>query len=717
MVHREHPTRRQFLYGSALAAGSAVLAACSSKSSGGGGGGGQPSAGSTGTTTPAKIGGKTGSSTKPLAAPASFNESPSLKGKGLPPVEQRLPKNPYVVPHNWIERGKYGGTLQVPVFGTTGMANATSNHEFFYGYSPTRWLNDGLDIGPGIADKWTSNKDATVWTLHFREGLKWSDGEPFTVDDILFWWEDMVLPGHNAQTPPADCLSAARHVCTMKKKDDSTLQIRYDAPQPMLPAYLASWVKGNFGQNGPAWMYPKHYMKQFHPKYNPNTPNDWDAVGGLWEQKADWLRNPDCPTLVGYKCKKYDNNKGATLERNPYYYAVTKDGDQLPYIDEINITIYQDPQVLKLQVQQGKTDYCHGPFNQIDLSDISTLSRSTDQGNYRILLWDSGSGTASMFFLNYDYPDKKYRDLFRDKRFRQAISHCFDRPTARKTLYFETGEITTGSMGPKAPEFQAKPDGPSLYKKWRDSYSKYDPDKAKSLLADLGLKDADGDGYVEFPDGSKLTVELPYSADIAETQAAKDDLLVSNAKAVGLHMVRRPVAAQAFGDDWTNGTLMSHTNWEVSNGDLMIAAVWLLPIESSRWAPLEGMYYSQLGTAKEHAEADVDPWKRHPPRLAPEAGGPIERMWKLYEKAKRTPDQLARYRLIWQIMQIHIDEGPFFMGTVANYPQPIIVSKDLRNVPEKENLAQGGLVNDWELPCPAVYDPEVYYWDNPAEHT
>ncbi|HVX45366.1 MAG TPA: ABC transporter substrate-binding protein, partial [Mycobacteriales bacterium] len=464
-------------------------------------------------------------------------------------------------------------------------------------------------------------------------------------------------------------------------------------------------------------MFPKHYLKQFHPKYNKSVPKDWDITGGLWEQKADWIRNPDCPTLTGFRCKSFDNNKGSTLERNPYYYAVTKDGDQLPYIDEINITIFQDAQIIKLQAQQGKFDFCMGMFNQIDLSDVSALSKSAGTGNYRIEMWDSGSGTATMFFLNYDYPEKKYRDLFRDKRFRQAISHLWDRETARKALYFQTGETTTGTMGPKASSFHVQPEGPKIYQQWRDAYKKLDVGKAKSLFAELGLKDTDGDGYVEFPDGSKLTVEIPYSADISTTYAAADDQLVSDAKKAGLRMTRRPIPPQSYGDQWASGQLMSHTNWEISNGIVLQQAKWLMPLESSRWGPLEGNWYSSLGTGTENTEKNVSPWKRHPPRLEPEPGGPVARMWDLYGKAKRSPDTTTQDHLIWEIMKIHISDGPFFMGTIADYPQPTLVHKDLRNVPSRDNLTQKGVTNTWSLPCPAVYDPEIFYWSNPDEHT
>ncbi|HVX46081.1 MAG TPA: ABC transporter substrate-binding protein [Mycobacteriales bacterium] len=717
-------SRRHFLYGSALAAGSALLAACSSSSSDGGGssdngggssGSGSGSGGAAESSTP-NIGGKAGSARKPLPAPTSFTESPTLKGKGLPAVEDRLPEHPYVVPHNWITRGKYGGTMRMPTFGSTGMLNAGEPQGFYYGHSFVRWLNDGIDIGPGIAEKWTSNNDATQWTISFRKGLKWSDGHLFDVDDVLFWYNDMALQGHHAMTPTAGCLSANGKPCQMTRVDGSTLKLTYDSPQPLVPDYLAAFVGGDIGND--AWLFPKHYLKQYHPKYNKNVPKDWDTVGGLWERKAKWWCNPDCPTLTGYKCKSFDNNGGSVLERNPYYYAVTKDGDQLPYIDEVATTIFQDDQVIKLQVQQGKFDFVHGPNNHISLADVSGLSKVQDKSHFTILMWDSGSGTGSMFFLNLDYPDKKYRDLFNDKRFRQAISLAWDRKTARKTLYFETGEITTGTMSPKAMEFHAKPDGPNVYKKWRDSFKDQDVKRAKSLFAEIGLKDTNGDGYVEFPDGSKLTIEIAYAADIPDTEAAKDDQLVSDLKKAGLHMVRRPIPAQAFGLAWNDGQYMARTNWEVGDGpNCLVYPQWLAPLEASRWAPLQGMFYAVKGTPKEHAEQNVDPWKRHPPRREPEAGSPTAKLVDLYNQTKREPDEMKRSQLVWKIMNIHIDEGPFFMGCDANYPQVMTHHVDMMNVPEKKNLAQGGFVNPSVMATPAAYDPETWFWSNPDEHT
>ena len=90
---------------------------------------------------------------------------------------------------------------------------------------------------------------------------------------------------------------------------------------------------------------------------------------------------------------------------------------------------------------------------------------------------------------------------------------------------------------------------------------------------------------------------------------------------------------------------------------------------------------------------------------------------KSYDASKVEPDVMKRHQLVWDMIKIHVSDGPFMMGSVANYPQVMVIKTDLKNVPRKENLAQGGMVNPWIHPTPAVYDPECYFWDNPDAHT
>ena len=129
-----------------------------------------------------------------------------------------------------------------------------------------------------------------------------------------------------------------------------------------------------------------------------------------------------------------------------------------------------DPQVRKLQVTQGKVDYCHGPFVGIGLPDVSALKQASKRSGMQVRFWDSGSGTGSMFFFNYDYPDEKMRKLIRKPEFRQALSHAYNRADARKSIYFNTGELTTGTLSPKATSSSSTPQGEETYARWRDSY-------------------------------------------------------------------------------------------------------------------------------------------------------------------------------------------------------------------------------------------------------
>jgi peptide/nickel transport system substrate-binding protein len=192
---------------------------------------------------------------------------------------------------------------------------------------------------------------------------------------------------------------------------------------------------------------------------------------------------------------------------------------------------------------------------------------------------------------------------------------------------------------------------------------------------------------------------------------------MSDLKAIGITITSNPVPPQAFADQWNNGKLMIHSAWEVGDGpNHLVYPQWLVPLEPTRWAPLEGQWYAQLGTDTNTKQLDKSPWSRTPPRMEPEKGGPIQKMWDIYNASKVEPDFNKRNQQVWDIIKIHVSDGPFFMGSVANYPQVMIIKTDLKNVPRKENLAQGGMVNPWIHPTPAVYDPECYFWDNPDQH-
>jgi peptide/nickel transport system substrate-binding protein len=704
--------RRTFLLGSAAAAGAVVLAACGSGKSSTNGSGAGTAAG----------GGATGkgSSKTALAKPATFQESPLLKAQAdagtIPKLADRLPEEPYVVPHNWVQRGKYGGDLKMNIVGTSG-GDAAPVGELFYSFGMLRFANDGQDVAPGVVTKWTSNADASEWSFTLRRGLKWSDGTPVTTADVLFWWTYMANDAdYTPESVPDEGKSGKGTICKLVASDDLTFTMTFDAPAPLTADRLAMWTNGP-GGNGPTWIVPAHYAKQFHPHFNKNAPKTWASTGGSWAQNVSYKQSPKCPTLTPFKLTKYNDGRSLTWERNPYAYEVTKDGDQLPYIDGITMTAVQDPQVGKVQITAGKVDYSHGPFNALTLADVSTLMKNKAKAGLDVYLWDSGTGAAGIFFLSQDYYDPAYRKLFKEPKFRQGLSLAFNRATAKKAVYFETGDPTTGTMSPKAMEWLVNDEGKKTYESWRDSFVKYDPTAAKKLFDEIGLKDVDGDGFREMPDGKKLTLRIDYPADTNDEYKSVDALKIQDWKAVGINVKQNPVPPTSFDQNWKAGKYMCHSSWEVGDGpNCLLYPQWMVPLEYSRWAPLQGEMYNSKGTKAYTSEANVDPWKRHPPRIMPDKGGPIAKLWDLYDQTKVEPDITKRTSLVWEMTKVHVDQGPFFQGTVANPPQVIVKRTDLKNVPAKENLALGGFVNPWIHPTPAVYDIETYFWDNPDQH-
>lgn len=700
----EKMSRREFLYASALAAVGSALVACAAPDSDGG-------AAEVPTQVPATAAPAEGPTpiptrqAQPTAVPtmapeAVAKEAPMLqelveKGE-LPPLDERLPTNPLVL-SPIDEIGAYGGVIRT-------FSNNLGNHweECQYGNSPLRWVDDGLAIAPGHCESWSTNEDNSEWTVKFRKGLRWSDGEPCTVDDVLFWWEDLVLNPNHSDNPP-DFGSAGGELVQMIKVDDHTLTLKYIEPAPLTGKRLAMWVNSDIG---PRWIAPKHYLTQFHPSYDEEV-TDFDD----FDQKILFRQNPDCPTLTSWMCERYEASVSRTWVRNPYYYAVDTEGNQLPYIDRIEETMVEDSEVQKLTIMQGGIDFVH--FHRATLADVGTLKDSEDEGGYEVRLWDSGSGTGMMYFWNYDYPDEKKRALYRTAEFKRAMSYAIDREKIQKVVYYNTGWPTTGTMSPKAIEYNFSEEARALYQKARDAYVEYDPEKAMAMLDEIGIQDADGDGWREYPDGEDLEVRIDLPSDAGNECMNTLEIVSDNWRAIGLNVIINQVAPADFENMWKSGQGDIHSNWEVGDGpDHLVYPSWMVPNEPARWAPLCGRRLELLGTVQAEQEQEKDPWDRQPARFNSDErdliGEPVWRLQEIYEEAKIEPDEAKRHSMVWEMINLHIEQGPFFVGTVCNYPRIIFVSKQLTNVPTKDQLATGGFVNPWIIPFPAITNPETY---------
>lgn len=631
------------------------------------------------------------------------NEAPMLAEKvaagELPPLDERIPAEPLVI-EPYGEIGQYGGTMNRFDTSTNG------NHltMFQYGYSPVHWVRDGLDKRPGLAKSWDFNEDKTEYTLFFREGTRWSDGDPFTVDDFLYWWEEMVLNPDHTDVPP-DYMISGGELAEVTKVDDYTLNFKFAAPSPLFLDRLAMWPNGMLPGSERLFV-PSHYLEQFNPKFN----SDYDTYEEH-DEKMDWRANPETPVINPWMPVEYEPGTRMILERNPYYYAVDTAGNQLPYIDYIDVTFIEDWEVGKLRVLAGDVEFCGRPCQRTPLSDLALFRDAESEVGLVNGLWDSGGGSGPAVYPNWTHTDPQKRELYQDKNFRRALSHAIDREKIQKIVYFGTGELTTGTMSPKGIEF-GDDVGQDLYQQWRDLAVEFDLDTAAAMLDEAGAVDADGDGIRDLPSGDELTLRIDCSAGgIANTANAQSmEIIKEGWEALGLQTQINVVPDEQMGVLQDNSEYDIRGCWGIGDGpNFLVFPNWVVWVDNDRTAPLYGAWYKVIGTDKEGAELDLDPLDRTPPREEPPEGDPAWALWDVYDRARVTADDAERLAITQEIIRIHIEEGPFFIGTVANAPYIISWLDTVGNVPTKEQLGQGGFIGPWIMSYFGALYPEQFY--------
>ncbi len=615
----------------------------------------------------------------------------------LPPVEERLPAEPLVIePIHSI--GQYGGTWysQAPPFGMFGFTRMS-----MYGHSPLRWVDDALDIAPNWIESWESNEDATVWTLNIREGIRWSDGVRFSGHDFLFWWEDMALDPEVSDPVPA-MLTAGGWPAEITLPDDYTIRIEFAEPAPLLPQQLAMWVNGGVGER---LIVPAHHVTQFHPRHS----DIYDSYE-TFESQVDWTQHIGTPVLTEWVLVEHAVGEYAKFERNPYYYAVDPEGNQLPYIDYRMVSFVMDYEVLLLRLMDGQSDFHMRPF--LPLTVMNPLLDSAEDGDYEVKLWASGSGTGPMYFPNWNHPDEAKKELYRAPDFLRALSFAVNRPRIQNTLYYGLGRLSTGTFSAKAVEYTRHPQGGEVLEDWIGSYVDFDPERAMSMLDGLGVIDQDGNGWRDMPNGDTLTLRIDYDTSASGDHVQASEMIKADWEAVGLKVEMNPVDTAVFWGIQATASFDILNSWEVGDGpDHVVYPQWMVPIDGARWAPLYGSWYQQMHAGRAHDQDHMAPRDRTPPREQPDLAGPVARLQALYDQIRVEPDQSVRDDLVLQMVRIHIDDGPFFIGTVSDLPRIVVHSNALKNVPHAEELAQGGFVNPWIVCYPAILNPAQFWLD------
>ncbi len=581
-----------------------------------------------------------------------YNEAPILtelvkQGK-LPPVERRLPQNPIVI-EPLEEIGKYGGVLRSFYRGTADIG-AITNHVRYVRL--VRYKGDLGSLEPDIAEKWSMTRDCKEFTFYIRKGIKWSDGEPFTADDVIFWYEDVVL---NKELTPVfpEWLTAGERPPKIEKINEYAFKIIFDAPYSL-------FLLREAGGSGEALInYPKHYLKQFHPKYTDlrkleelAKKEGLDTWYKLFAKKADWLQNPDLPVLTAWKVTSFSGATGrVVMERNPYFHKIDSAGNQLPYIDKVIWEMYGNKEVEIMKVISGEVDLHIRHFRA---PDYPVLSANREKGKYRTVLYyeDRGCDDLVVYWINQTVEDPVLRKIFRDKRFRIAFSLAINRKEINDLVYLGLGKPRQASMPSSSPYYDPE---------WEKTYTEYDPERANKLLDEMGLLKRDKEGFRLRPDGKTLEITIEFAGGSMQPDALT--LLKKYLENIGIKVNLK------F-EDWSLYNVRAAANeiqvgaWIAFLPKIISPAQLLATASNSPWAPLWGKWYLTGGKAGEE-----------PPKE-------MKQIYRLWEKVKTTPSAKERDRLFREICKIH-KENLWIIGAVGETPRIGIIKDNLRNIVEK----------------------------------
>jgi len=362
-----------------------------------------------------------------------------------------------------------------------------------------RWNPEWTEVIPDVLESFEANEDATTYAFHMREGLRWSDGEPFTADGIMFWFEDVYM--NDALTLPEE---RGDNPLTVRKLDDYTVTFTFAKPNSTYLQYLATTSGANILDRS-----PMHYLKQFHKKYNPNADalareaglGDWTDLFWLKAGRDEHFRNPDLPVVNGWMFKTaYGDAQRVVAERNPYFFKVDPEGNQLPYIDRVVYEVVEDPEVILLKALNGELDMQNRHID--DLVNKPVLFDNQEAGDYHFWETYPEAMNTLVVALNLTHRDPVKREVFQNKDFRIGLSHAINRPKIIDLVFVGQGE-----------PWQAAPRPESVYynETFAKQYANYDVDKANEHL-DRVLPDRDAQGFRVGPDGARLSVAVEVNA-------------------------------------------------------------------------------------------------------------------------------------------------------------------------------------------------------------
>lgn len=616
-----------------------------------------------------------------LLAQAAAKEAPALaalvKDGKLPPLADRLPATPDVVKPN-DKVGTYGGSLRR---GLRGSADHNGILRVVGNQSLVRWNVQFTEVIPNVAEKWTANENSSEFTFTLRKGMKWSDGKPFTADDIVFAIEDCTKNTELYKATPSVFTIAGKPV-VVTKVDDVTVKFTFAGPYALFLEQLATPICQH------ATLYAKHYCSQFHPKYNDKVGeqakaanmSDWTALFrakcGDIEIPSRW-GNPEKPTLDPWIVKE-PYVGGATrvvMERNPYFWQVDTAGNQLPYIDRLTFNISQDVESLMLDCVSGRVDI---QDRHIDtLQNKPTLSQNAQKGGYRLVELVSANSQQCSIYLNIVHKDPKVREVFANKDFRKALSMGMNRKEIIELVYL--GQSEPWQHGPR-------PGHPWYHEKLARQLTEYDKTGANALLDKIGFAKKDAQGFRLRADGQKIFIAIDVIPTLYPDLVDVCELIKRHWAEIGIDVKVNTIERALF---FTRGDNNDH-DCQVWNGpgglDPMLDPrdFFAQHTQGSRHCVPWAVWYVSGG------KDGQEPPQHQKQRM------------KLFDDARATGDLAKRGAVMKQLFDVAAEEFEI-LGVCLGVNAFGIAKNNLQNVPQKYPAS-------WSYPNPAPVLPQQFWF-------
>jgi peptide/nickel transport system substrate-binding protein len=621
-------------------------------------------------------------------AQPALKETPSLAadvnaGK-LPPVTERAPKEPLVVqlgppragsPIKFEasprQPGKPGGELRAIIGRPQDIRLLV-----VYGYARLVGWDENFELQPDILQRYEV-EDGRIFTFHLRPGHRWSNGDPFTAEDFRYWWDDVANNKQLSPGGPPRVMRVDDQLPKFEVLDARTVRFTWEKPNPFFLAEIAG--------TSPLYTYrPSAFLKQFHVKYAEkdklNTlvheakQRSWAA---LHNRIDNMYRNdnPDLPTLDPWVNTTRPPTVRFVAARNPYFHRVDQNGVQLPYIDRV-VLLEANSKLIALKASGGESDL---QARGLSFNNYTFLKEAEDKSGYDTRLWKTVKGAHVALMPNLNVADPVWRELLRDVRFRRALSLGIDRKLINQVIYFGLADEGNNTVLPSSPMFRDE---------YRTRWAGYDKKRAARLLDEIGLTKRDSEGFRLLPDGRRLEIIVETAGEDTE-QTDVLELIRETWGELGIKLFSKPSQREVFRNRAFSGAALM-TVWSgLENGvptpDMSPQELAPVTQQSLQW-PKWGQYYEtmgRVGEAPDLAEAR---------ELAE-----LNEAWNLEsDKAKR--------EAIWhKMLKIHAEQV-FTIGIVAGVPQPVLVSRQLRNVPTE------ALFN-WEPGAQfGIYRPDTFWF-------